>query len=96
MTEIAWGRLVWYVFFVAVIFGGLELAARGILGVAPWPTFSGTVEHDVQQHSWFALVAATVTVGVTVHWLFGQRFFPSLVCAFSWALSAHLLDNRWP
>lgn len=91
-----WGRLIWYVGFVAIVFGGLELAARGLVGVAPWPTFSGTVEHDVKEYPWFALIAATVCVGVTVHWLFAQKFVPSLACALAWALSAHLLNNKWP
>ena len=96
MTAQAISRLVWYVGFVAIAFGIPELLARDIAGIAPWYTFSRTVQNDARAHPWFMLLVATVAVGVTVHWLFGQRFGPSLACAFSWALSAHLLDNRWP
>ena len=89
-------RVVWYLVVVALIFGPLELAARDLLGIAPWWTFSKTIQNDIHTYPWSALIVATVGVGVTVHWLFDQRFVPSLVCAFSWALSAHLLNNRWP
>lgn len=96
VTTLTVSRLVWYLGLLGVAFGIPELLAKDLTGVAPWFTFSKTVQTDAEHHPWFMLLAATVTVGVTVHWLFEQRLGPSLACAFSWALSAHLLNNRWP
>lgn len=96
MTPWLWGRIVWYGVFVALVFGGLELSARDLFGDAPWPTFSATVQHDAHAHPWFAALVATIVLGVGVHWLFDQPFFPSLIFALSVAVSAHLLNNRWP
>lgn len=89
-------RLVWYLGVITLVFLPIELLSRDVLGIAPWYSLSGTVEHDAADYTWFMLLLASVAVGVTVHWLFGQRLFPSLAVAFSWALSAHLLNNKWP
>lgn len=89
-----WGRIIWYGGFVATVFMALELT--GLYHVAPWPTFSATVQHDVQHHPWFAVLALGICMGITVHWLFGQKLWPSVFFGFSVALSAHFLNNKWP
>lgn len=94
MTVWWWGRLFWYGIFSGVIFLTAELT--GEYRVAPWPTFSTTIQHDVHGHPWFAAVTLAVVMGLGVHWLFDQRLFPSLLFGLSVALSAHVLDNRWP
>lgn len=96
MSAWAISRVVWYVGVIGLVFLPIELMSKDVFGVAPWFSLSGTVEHDAHDYTWFMLLLASVAVGVTVHWLFGQRLWPSIAVAFSWALSAHLLDNKWP
>ena len=89
-----WGRLFWYVCWFGIGFLPPELLGES--GVAPWPTLSGTIQYDVHKWWWAATITLGVCLGLTVHWLFDQKLWPSLFFGASVALSAHFLNNKWP
>lgn len=87
-------RIFWYVIWFGVGFLPWELLGLEHLG--PKHTLSATIQHDVQQHPWFAAFVLTVCLGLSIHWLFDQKLWPSLFCAACVALNLHILNNKWP
>lgn len=94
MSAQNWGRIFWYGVWFGVLFLPFELT--GLEKIAPWPTLSATIQHDVAEFPWFAAIILTVCLGLGIHWLFDQRLWPSLFCALCVALNLHFLNNRWP
>lgn len=94
MTKWIWGLLYWGVVWFAFAFLPAEIA--GQTGLAPWPTLSATIQHFVRGHWIVACATLAICLGLTVHFLFDQKLWPSLFFGLTVALSAHFLDNKWP
>jgi hypothetical protein len=94
MSRWAWGLLYWGVFWFACAFLPAELAANS--NVAPWPTLSATIQHFVHDDWRIAAGTLAIMLGLSVHFLFDQKLWPSLFFGAAVALSAHFLNNSWP
>lgn len=96
MSRWAWGLIYWGGVWFTLAFLPAELGAKDIFDLFPWPTLSLTIQHFVQKNWFVAAAVLAAGIGLTVHWLFDQRLWPSLFFGLSVALSAHFLDNKWP
>lgn len=94
MDQWSWSRLFWYVGWFGL--GFLPWEILGFEKVVPWTTLSATLQHDIEEHPFFAMGALAGCIGLTTHWMFNQRLWPSLLFGASIAISAHFLDNKWP
>ena len=91
MTRWVWGDLWWGVGWLLIGFLAAELL--GYFGVAPWPTFSETVWHNIRYPLVGPLVFATL-VFLGVHFLYHRPVWHSVAFGVVVALVAHWLDKR--
>jgi aromatic ring-opening dioxygenase catalytic subunit (LigB family) len=65
MTHSTWGYLIWGLVAAAVL--GVELSAKDITGLAPWPSLSYTLKKLIEDHHWVALTLLLLLVTFLVH-----------------------------
>jgi hypothetical protein len=66
MSPSTWGYIVWgIVAFVVVL--GVELVAKDITGLAPWPSLSYTTKKLIADHHWIALLMLFALLTFVVH-----------------------------
>jgi hypothetical protein len=66
LTHSTWGYCVWAVVAFGVVLG-VELLAKDITGVAPWPSLSYTLKKLVADHHWVALLMLFALLTFVVH-----------------------------
>lgn len=94
MTVWKWGYLVWGLGWLLLGFFVMELLAKDVSGVAPWPSLSATWEHAIKTYRREEIGPLTFALFVflTVHWVYGHPWWKSLIYGVLVAFVAHWVD----
>lgn len=66
MSPSTWGYVIWAVVAFVVVLG-VELVAKDITGVAPWPSLSYTTRKLIEDHPWMALLMIFALITFAIH-----------------------------
>jgi hypothetical protein len=66
LTHSTWGYLIWATVAFGVVLG-VELVAKDITGLAPWPSLSYTTRKLIADHHWIALLMLFALLTFVVH-----------------------------
>jgi hypothetical protein len=66
MTHSTWGYVTWSITAFVIVLG-VELLAKDITGVAPWPSLSYTTRKLIADHHWIALLMLFALLTFVVH-----------------------------
>jgi hypothetical protein len=94
MTEWTWGYLIWGLRWLLIGFLGFELAAKDVFGLAPWPSLSATWEHSIRTYPILGPLTFGCFIFLGVHWIYGRKWWQSVLYGLVVAGVAHWLDHR--
>lgn len=94
MSTWTWSYLIWWVRWLLLGFLGFELAAKDVLGWAPWMSLTATTRHAISTYPVLGPLIFATVVFLTVHMLYGRNVWKSVAYGLVVALVAHWLDGR--
>ena len=94
MSTWTWSYLIWGLRWLLIGFLAFELAAKDVLGFAPWMSLTATGRHAAQTYPVVGPLIFATVVFLTVHFLYDRDVWKSIVFGLVVAAVAHWLDGR--
>jgi hypothetical protein len=89
-----WSYLIWGARWLLVGFLLFELAARDVLGWAPWMSLTATGRHAISTYPIVGPLLFATIVFLAVHFIYTRPLWQSIAYGLVVALVAHWLDHR--